>query len=647
MSEAAAGADNLHDVKKLTEKHIKITQAINTAIQTFSEKLKEAGDEDNKKYAEILDELMTAITKDRDVIAKAEADAKSKTRKNSDPEPVSKQMSIVHVNNFIDSQKDAIFVVTGGSFNPPHNGHIGMFQKAYDELMKVEINNGKKVYGVMVPASDDWIEKKLCKEATGKSEDCNDTEFTAEKSQAAINSKRIKLVNRVTLCKLSCDSYAWTSDPTSFNASNMIVVNQSAQGEQFTLAENTYYLCGSDYYARVREKYTHKFICVLRSGVKRDTGGRANQIHFSKPPIDGSKTAFDVKPDDIIIEDDGGDNDASSTMLREMLTAISKIVVTEDGALTGDLPDKDKLLALISIPVLRKLLELKYILTDADRPKLDIIMDLDEEDEKAERAKNMDKVGETIKLNVDIGSEVRDLDKRVTKKFNRIETGGGGDCLFHTLRYLLTTAGKFKPIGDKTVDMMTIRNDIVDHVKKLGNEFKHLHVAIGNTLDFKKSNAAPERAPLNADPVDETAKQGINVDGGVRTNNSMVLFSDRVVTVRDEPVKLGEGKVMKYVSQDKTRNYFTVMKEKGTYGTDFELGIAAALYDIKLCVISDQETCQYYICDKTKHEVRGIDPGEYERIKKNIWYIYNYTNTHYQYLKCIDAPAECPDPVKP
>jgi hypothetical protein len=259
-------------------------------------------------------------------------------------------------------------------------------------------------------------------------------------------------------------------------------------------------------------------------------------------------------------------------------------------------------------------------------------------------SKNMDKVGDIIELNVDIGSDVHDVEKRVIKKFNRIETGGGGDCLFHTLRYLLTTAGKFEPTSDKTADMMKIRNAIVDHVDKLSTDgFKHLKQVIGDRLDFKKSNEGPDRAPLHLD--NETAKQGINVDGGVRTDGNMVLFSDRVVNVNDVSAKEGKGTVMKYVSQDTAKNYFTVMREKGTFGTDFELGIAAALYDIMLCVISHEGRCQYYIFDKPKNEVRGIEEaGEYDKIKKNIWYIYNYTNTHYQYLKCIDAAAECPIP---
>jgi len=351
MSEAAA-EDKIDAVEKLTKKRLKIKDAIDTAIKKFSSSLPK--DEDNKQYAKILDELMVAINKDRDVIAKELEKSGKKPTKKSDP--VSKQMSIVDVNNFIDSQKDAIFVVTGGSFNPPHNGHIGMFQKAYDALIKenkIKLGDGKKVYGVMVPASEGWLNKKV---TDGKLD----------------NSQKIDIKARVDLSTLSCDSYKWT-DSTKFNASNMIVVSdgdddpatsilqiKEPDGSTKRVRDNAYYLCGSDYYASSGGG-PYKFICVLRSEVTHNTGGRRTQIHFNKPPIDGSKTtAFDVKPDDIIIEG-GEDSEASSTMLRDILTKISKLD-TSSPDVVGLEKAKDILLKLVSISVLRKLLELKYIL---------------------------------------------------------------------------------------------------------------------------------------------------------------------------------------------------------------------------------------------------------------------------------------------
>lgn len=365
-----AAADKLHD-EKAEKKHLKLKDATDEAIKTFSEKLTAGGDDD-KKYAKILDDLMVMINKNREVRAKVDADAeelaKSKTSKKTkgkvkklEPESVSKKMSLDDVNKFIDSHTDAIFVVTGGSFNPPHNGHIGMFQKAYDRLKA----KSKTVYGVMVPATEDWLDKKVASKKLDKSQ-------------------KIDINDRVNLCTLSCDSYNWTSDPAKFNASNMIVVNDGNDGPAGSILtkgvrDNAYYLCGSDYYASSGAgKY--KFICVLRSGVEL-LDGPPKHLKFDKPPTDDpAKTEFDVKADDIIIDGGGVDNDASSTLLRDILTKINEIVVT-DGGFAGSLPDKDKLLALISIPVLRKLLKLKYILTEPVKNKQILeLMDIKLED---------------------------------------------------------------------------------------------------------------------------------------------------------------------------------------------------------------------------------------------------------------------------
>ena len=343
--------------------------AIRNAISAFStslgsgdayadilNQLNEKIDEDRKRISNpdlLLSELLKKVTK----VTRVSKVLKGKTTEVKKAEPESELKSKTEVTNFISSQKDAIFVVTGGSFNPPHNGHIGMFQKAYDALMKVVTNKGKTVYGVMVPASDDWIEKKLCKEVTPATKstgrNCNDTEFTAEPSKAAIESKRIQVTERVNLCKLSCDSYAWTSDPTNFNASNMIVVNESGDGEEFTSAKNTYYLCGSDYY----QESDTKFICVLRKGDKREGTNLVKK--------DGKTEGVPIKDGDIIIDDDGVDNDASSTMLRNILTTIRD---TDEYDATDPVSKN-----LLTKQVYCELLKMKYIVGDKGKDVADFL----------------------------------------------------------------------------------------------------------------------------------------------------------------------------------------------------------------------------------------------------------------------------------
>ena len=125
------------------------------------------------------------------------------------PKPVSQQMNNKGVNEFISNHKDdAVFLVTGGSFNPPHNGHIRMFQLAYNELLKkYSTLKDKKVYGVMVPATENWLKNKT--DSVGK--------------KLLTEPQIISLENRVNLCALSCQYFEW-ADANKFGAENMIIV---------------------------------------------------------------------------------------------------------------------------------------------------------------------------------------------------------------------------------------------------------------------------------------------------------------------------------------------------------------------------------------------------------------------------------------
>jgi hypothetical protein len=126
----------------------------------------------------------------------------------------------------------------------------------------------------------------------------------------------------------------------------MIVVNDpiGAQGEDFTKNPNTYYLCGSDYY---KPDPNAQFICVLRKG---DTRAGKTLVRAK-----GGKTEnVPIKDTDIIIEGSEIDNDASSTMLRTMLT----VAKTTDDHAKWEEPIKTNLL---TKQVYCELLKMGYI----------------------------------------------------------------------------------------------------------------------------------------------------------------------------------------------------------------------------------------------------------------------------------------------
>ena len=98
-----------------------------------------------------------------------------------------------------------VFIINGGSFNPPHNGHIKMFKTAYDTLVAKETSaDGDKpegYYGIMVVSTRKYIMSKGLKD---------DEVLSSE--------------DRIKLCKLACDAYNWGED-SKFNSNNMLILD--------------------------------------------------------------------------------------------------------------------------------------------------------------------------------------------------------------------------------------------------------------------------------------------------------------------------------------------------------------------------------------------------------------------------------------
>jgi hypothetical protein len=356
--------DNLNDVVQKAIADFTTNISSEAAFAAFLTKLSTViTDEHVSEKAEV-DKKVADLEKGRAEVLKAK-ELEASTPVAIKPKLESMTKNISEVKEFITKTPDAIFLVTGGSFNPPHNGHIKMFETAYNQLMTIEANNGKRVYGVMVPAPNAHIEDKLCKETVVPKNGSNCDEDERKQTMDNIESKRIILANRVNLCKLSCDSFEWTSKDK-FGAENMIVVSEHDGDPGKTIVSNstanTYYLCGSDYYA-AHGTSNYKFICVLRKGVTYSSrrGTAAGQIAFTDPPIKNiTKTSFTVKTGDIIIpgsEDD--DSEASSSRLRAILDTIRN--AKDSDIYDSEEPVKRKLL---TQEVYCELLKMKYIVGD-------------------------------------------------------------------------------------------------------------------------------------------------------------------------------------------------------------------------------------------------------------------------------------------
>jgi len=147
---------------------------------------------------------------------------------------------------------DSIFVVNGGSFNPPHNGHIKTFDLAAERLKQYPDFSKKKIYGIMVASDRNYlmIHKKLNK---------------AEYIPSNI---------RVQLCKLASDSYNWKT--VDFNSNNIFILDVANNApinliikniqDQNPSIQNMFYLGGSDFYKDYyRTSSMYNIIYVIRN----------------------------------------------------------------------------------------------------------------------------------------------------------------------------------------------------------------------------------------------------------------------------------------------------------------------------------------------------------------------------------------------
>ena len=179
------------------------------------------------------------------------------------------------------SSPKSIFLINGGSFNPPHIGHIKTFELAYQRLMQMPKFKDHRVYGIMVVSTRKYIAGK-------------------EVIQNAIISSQ----DRIQLCQLAADSYKWANSKV-FGPNNIFIydtpdVNPTGTIIRAINTDNMYYLSGSDYYLNtyLPHQSTYNIMYVMRESdmknIKNITPNPEDIKHIQIVPQDRSGVAFDL-----------------------------------------------------------------------------------------------------------------------------------------------------------------------------------------------------------------------------------------------------------------------------------------------------------------------------------------------------------------
>jgi nicotinic acid mononucleotide adenylyltransferase/O-acetyl-ADP-ribose deacetylase (regulator of RNase III) len=173
-----------------------------------------------------------------------------------------------------------VFIVSGGSYNPPHNGHIKMFETAYDTLRTRDTPSGEKgYYGIMVVATRRHLMSKI------------------SKTKEILNSG-----DRIKLCKLACDTYNWKHD--NFNSNNMLILDVADDSPTRIIINkiqkilkaklkinNLFYLCGSDFFIKYySESSKYSVIYILRKLEEDAIDAKIQEVNaygnsYSKIPV--------------------------------------------------------------------------------------------------------------------------------------------------------------------------------------------------------------------------------------------------------------------------------------------------------------------------------------------------------------------------
>ena len=245
-----------------------------------------------------------------------------------------------------------VFIISGGSYNPPHNGHIKMFETAYHTLSARDTPSGEKgtmgYYGIMVVATRSHLMSKI------------------SKTKEILNSG-----DRIKLCKLACDTYKWKHD--NFNSNNMLILDvaddyptriiinkiqkildvSKMHKSKDKLVDklkinNLFYLCGSDFFINYyTESSRYSVICIAR---KSDEGTINEKIETVKK----YKNSYLKIP--VYTGDSSEEYDLSSSVVRRKIYDLQKTTYGDNRAKVSD-----EIIKFIGLPVYCYLGDLNYL----------------------------------------------------------------------------------------------------------------------------------------------------------------------------------------------------------------------------------------------------------------------------------------------